>query len=631
MSDTDRSILDALDQAPAAVAVLRGPELRYAYLNDPFRRLVPNTVIGDRFGAHTEQGARFRTLGLQVIESGQQVQLRELAIDLPGGNRVYFDVLMHPLRGEGGGLIVIGTDVTARMEAQRAAAEQAQRARRAEAQLLAVLEQGPVTVSALDPSGQVIFMSGGELRRHGYEPSQFVGRNALELYADDPPVAALIRRALTGEAFNTLIPRPSRNATYELYFTPVRDPSGALEMVVSVGVDVSRRLRAEEERARIQEKMLQTQKLESLGVLAGGIAHDFNNLLTVIQGNATVALARVGAAHPARELIDDILTATQRAAELTRQMLAYSGQGRFDIKPLDLRAQVTEIANLLRTSIPRKVALRIDQPPELPAVQGDSSQLQQVVMNLMLNAAESMGDREGQVAVSLGEEQIGHDGGGELIGRERLPEGRYVRLGVEDTGSGMSPPILARIFDPFFTTKATGRGLGLAAVLGIVRGHGGALRIRSEPGRGTRFDVLLPAAGARAASPAPGEAPEPGKGTVLVVDDDESVRIATARMLSALGYDVLEAQDGGQAVEIFRLRSSKVDVVVLDVTMPHLSGEETLLLLREVDPAVRVVMFSGYAEGDVEARLGPLRPQAILAKPFTRTQLATAIQTALQK
>ena len=631
MGETDRLILDAFDQAPASVAVVRGPELRYAYVNDLFKRLSPNSRIGLPFGLLTTQGARFRELVQEVARSGQQLELREVAVDLEDG-RGYFDLLLHPLRDDAGvpdGVIIIGTNVTASVAGRRALEEQSERTRRAEEQLKAVLDQGPFFVVTFDASSRILFIAGGELRKRGSDPAALLGRNAIELFENDPAIAAILKRALAGETFTAQLTRPV-GVTYEINYTPVLDPKGNLELVVGVGVDVTRRLRAEEERARIHDKMLQTQKLESLGVLAGGIAHDFNNLLTVIHGNASVALARLPDGHEAREAIDDILMAAQRAAELTRQMLAYSGKGRFQIVPLDLRQHVAEIGNLLRTSISKKVQLRLEQPSFLAAVQGDASQIHQVLMNLVLNAAEAVGEAEGEVVVRLAEEEIGADGGGDLIGRERLPEGRYVRLTVEDSGVGMDPQIQKRIFDPFFTTKSTGRGLGLAAVLGIVRGHGGAIRIHSMPGRGTRFDVLLPAAGARAIAPASSEpAAAPGKGTILVIDDEESVRAATARMLALLGYDVLEAPDGEQGVEIFRSRDGGVDAVLLDVTMPGLSGEETLGALREVDPQVRVIFFSGYAEDEVAARLGPLRPAAIVHKPFTRQQLGAAVHAAL--
>jgi two-component system cell cycle sensor histidine kinase/response regulator CckA len=630
----DRRILAALKEAPATVVLLEGPELRYAWMNDLYLQFSPQVQVGDLFGTTTPQALQFRALAQRVFKSGEPARLHEIEVEqAETGEHFWFDLLIQPSHDESGAItavVMIGTDVSETVKTRRALDEQAERTRRAEAQLHSILDHVPLFVITLDPAGRVAFVAGAEVRRRGGNPAEVVGRNIFDLVGDDPATAAVWRRALAGETFIATITRPT-GVVYETWCRPVRGEHGEMEMTIGVGIDVTERRRAQDERARIQEKMLQAQKLESLGVLAGGIAHDFNNLLTVIQGNAAVAQSRLAGDHPARELIDDILGATQRAADLTRQMLAYSGKGRIEIRPLDMRQHVREIGRLLSTSIPKKVHLRIVEPSWLPTVQADPSQMHQVLMNLVLNAAEAIGDRGGEVVVSLAEEEVGADGGGDLVGPERLPEGRYVRLTVTDTGSGMDAGVRARIFDPFFTTKATGRGLGLAAVLGIVRGHGGALRIDSKPGLGTKFDVLIPAGGARANPAKSGEVPsEPGKGLVLVIDDEEHVRVATARLLASIGYDVLEAADGEHGAEIYRANAGRIDAVVLDLTMPHLSGEETLAILRAIDPDVRVVFFSGYAETDVEARIGGLNPAAVLHKPFTRQQLAIALHAAMQ-
>ena len=350
----------------------------------------------------------------------------------------------------------------------------------------------------------------------------------------------------------------------------------------------------------------------------------------MIVGNAGLALSRIPQAHGAWPLLDDVVKASQRASELTKQMLAYSGHARFQIRPLDLGAQAREIASLLRSSLSKNVELRVDIEPALPAIQGDAAQIHQILMNLVINGAEAIGDASGEVIVSLATEDVREGAAGELIGQERLPSGRYVRLAVADSGSGMDPATRARIFDPFFTTKTTGRGLGLAAVLGIVRSHHGALRIRSQPDAGTIFEVLLPAAGARADRPAAETVPIPGKGTVLVIDDERYVRRATCRILASLGYDVLEAEDGRTGIELFRARDGTIDAIVLDLTMPRMSGEETLRELRRADPRVRVIVFSGYAEAEVYERLGPVGGAAILQKPFTAQQLGHALRSLLE-
>ena len=614
-------ILAALEKAPATVVLLSGPELRYAWMNDLFHAMFPRIKVNDAFGTQNPHALKFRAVAERVYVTGEPARLHEIEAQLEGRPSVWFELLLSPVRddrGEIDGVVVIGTDVTEVVEGRRALDAQAERTRESEARLSALLDRGPFSVVSFDPSGRILYAAGGRLAEFRMQ----VGTLLFDRYRDDPAVLSALRRAVSGDAFTSLIARPGGRIA-EVHFTPMRGTDGAVDQVIAVGIDVTERQRAHDERARIQEKMLQTQKLESLGVLAGGIAHDFNNLLTVIQGNAAVALSRLRKGDPLLEPIGDIAGAAGRAADLTRQMLAYSGKGRLEIRPLDLRQHVHEISNLLRSSIPKKVSLRIDEPAQLAAIQGDPSQIHQVVMNLVINAAEAIGDRDGEVLVALGEEEIRGDG--DFIGASRLPDGRYVRLTVSDTGTGMDEKVRARIFDPFFTTKATGRGLGLAAVLGIVRGHGGALRIDSAPGRGTRFEVFIPASGARAHPPKPGEPhPAQGRGTILVIDDEEQVRSATARLLATLGYDVLEARDGAEGAEIFR--RNPVDAVVLDLVMPLLSGEETLALLRSIDPEVRVIFFSGYANAE---RLAPLQPAAVLHKPFTRQDLAAALESAL--
>ena len=475
-------------------------------MNELYRRMLPQAKVNDLFGLQIPQGPQFRALAERVYRTGEPARLSEVEAELGTGDHGWYNLLLHPAFNEAGaidGVVIVGTDVTALVEARRALDEQAERTRRAEARLQAILEQVPLFVLTIDPAGRVLFVAGGEVRRRGGNPSRLPGSNILDLVGDDAPTAAVWRRAIAGEDFTALVARPT-GATYEIWFRAVRDAAGRLEMTTGVGIDVTERERAQQERARIQEKMLQAQKLESLGVLAGGIAHDFNNLLTAILGNATVALAPAAAgACRARESLDEILVATQRAADLTRQMLAYSGKGRFEMRPLDLRAAgARDRPSCWPARSPKKVKLRARGAfvPARPC-EADASQMQQVVMNLIINAAEAIGDGDG--GDGLASDEPGRRGRAAATwpAASGCPRADYVCFSrSRDTGCGMDETTRARIFDPFFTTKFTGRGLGLAAVLGIVRGHGGAMRIESAPGHGTTFDVLLPAAGAQARS-----------------------------------------------------------------------------------------------------------------------------------
>jgi len=380
------------------------------------------------------------------------------------------------------------------------------------------------------------------------------------------------------------------------------------------------------------EQLRQTQKLESLGVLAGGVAHDFNNLLVSIMGNASLALEILPKESPASSRLHDLVQAAKQAAHLTRQLLAYAGKGRFLVQPIDLSAFVTDVAHLLQISIPKNVELRLQLADGLPAIEADLGQMQQLVMNLVINGAEAIPeDRAGTVLVTTAAQQFGEDYFASATASNEMKPGTYVILEVRDTGSGMADHTKARIFDPFFTTKFTGRGLGLAAVLGIVRGHKGALKVDSTPGRGSTFKVLFPAVQAQAEKAVPSEklVDLRGTGTILVVDDEKSVRQAAGAMLERYGYTVMLAQDGERAVDLFRSAANQISLVLLDLTMPVMSGEETLRQLKNIRPEVRVVLSSGYNETEAVRHFSGMGLNGFLQKPYTPIELAEKVKTVL--
>jgi PAS domain S-box-containing protein len=384
-----------------------------------------------------------------------------------------------------------------------------------------------------------------------------------------------------------------------------------------------------DDRKRGEEKMRQAAKLESLGVLAGGIAHDFNNLLVGVMGSASLLEDHVAGDPAAMELVTSLRLSSERAAKLTKQMLAYSGRGRFFVEPLDLSEQVRQIVALIKASIPKNVDVRLTLA-ERPIIEADASQIQQVVMNLVINAAEAIGPEGGPVAVSTSIESVNEGTVADFgVGATLMP-GPYVKLTVADNGSGMDAETQAKIFDPFFTTKFTGRGLGLAAVSGIVRGHRGAIKVESAPGKGACFQVWLPAAAAPLPSAAPAPPLEfPGTGKVLVVDDEEIVRRIARTALERAGYTVLLAADGREAVEVFRRESGEIRLVSLDMTMPGRSGEETFRQLREIRRDVPVLVSSGYTEVEVLERFGD-SIDGYLHKPYGITDLARAVHAALK-
>ena len=409
--------------------------------------------------------------------------------------------------------------------------------------------------------------------------------------------------------------------TMHLHVDPV---TGELQQLTTL-VDIDELKRTETERESLRLKMLETQKLESLGVLAGGIAHDFNNLLTVILGNAT--LERDESQEVDNRLVQ-IEAAARRASDLCRQMLAYAGRGNFLVQRLELGDLVRDTAELLSVSISKKIDVTLALAPGLPPVNADPSQLRQVVMNLVINASEAQHDQSGQIAIST---RLGRPGdrSSSLVHAFDLPAGDCVCLEVSDRGHGMSPVTLARIFDPFFTTKFAGRGLGLAAVLGIVRAHRGALAVDSEVGRGTTFRLFLPV------SPTPGPVlPSAGTrapftpatgGTVLIADDEPAVLAAANLILRRNGYQTITARDGKEAVQLFHENRGRIDASLLDLTMPELDGAEVLRAIRAVQPDARILVMSGYSEQDVMMRLQGLGEVSILRKPFTHDALLSRI------
>ncbi|MCK4340867.1 MAG: PAS domain S-box protein [Phycisphaerae bacterium] len=416
--------------------------------------------------------------------------------------------------------------------------------------------------------------------------------------------------------------------------TPILDEQGNFAGYRGADVDVTERKRAEEERRNLEAQIQHAQKLESLGVLAGGIAHDFNNLLVGILGYADLAMADLSSTSPARASIQGIERAAKRAADLTRQLLAYSGRGRFVIEALDLNEVVNEITHLLEVSISKKVVLKYNFAENLPAIEADATQIRQVIMNLITNASEAIGEKSGVISISTGALDCDRAYLNKTNLDEDLSPGLYVYIEVADTGCGMDGETCRKIFDPFFTTKFTGRGLGLAAVMGIVRGHQGALKVYSEPGRGTTFKVLFPAldepAASRAKEALRAEAWH-GSGTVLLVDDEETVCAVGRQMLERVGFTVLTARDGPEALDLFRQQADEIVCVVLDLTMPHMDGEVAYRELRRIRGDVRVIMSSGYNEQEVTQRFAGKGLAGFIQKPYHTEELVAKLREVLKE
>jgi len=398
--------------------------------------------------------------------------------------------------------------------------------------------------------------------------------------------------------------------------------------------DITYRKKAEEERENLQSKMLEAQKLESLGVLAGGIAHDFNNLLTVIMGNASLARE---SPSMVKDSLEQIETATQRAADLCRQMLAYAGKSRTTMESTDLNNIVTETVHLLRLSISKNATLDFALAQQSLPVEADTSQIRQVIMNLVINASDALGNSAGRIRVSTSRVQVTADMLREARLGEDLSPGEFVSFEVQDDGCGMNADTLARIFDPFFTTKFAGRGLGLAAVLGIVRAHKGAFFVQSTVGKGSVFRMLLPPTTKPLAtrnpnifSPAaPQSVVKPG--VFLVVDDESHVRKLAGNILEHLGHTVALASDGYEALALTLARGDKYTAILLDLTMPGLDGQSTLRELRQMKLDIPVLIMSGYSEYDVRQRFPDDPFLGFLPKPFTAEDLEQRLKTLLSR
>ena len=468
-------------------------------------------------------------------------------------------------------------------------------------------------------------------RMLGYEVKEMLGRPLFDFMTEKArrSVGVHIERRRRGasERFEFSLRRKDGTEIRTIVSAaPQLDEAGNFCGALSVVSDLT-------EQRELELKLQQAQKLESLGVLAGGIAHDFNNLLVGVLGNAGLALDGLAQDSPLVPALTDICAAAQRAAELTRQLLAYSGKGRLSVQRVELNRLVEEMSHLLSSVISKRATLQFDFARDLPPIEADATQIRQVVMNLITNASDALGEHSGAIYVSTGVLHADRAYLSSTYLDDGLEEGDYVFLDVSDSGCGMSPETLQKIFDPFFTTKFTGRGLGLAAVLGILRGHRGAVKVTSDPNQGTSFKVLLPACTDLDCLEEPvahSSRAYRGAGTILVVDDEASVRAVARRVLEGAGYQVVTAVDGREAVETFERRADDFAGVLLDMTMPRLSGVEALREMRRIRPKVRVILSSAYNEQDATRQLKDARSAGFVQKPWLPADLLGVLDRVLR-
>ena len=619
-----------------------------------------------------EDRERSRTTILRKLAGEQPLQPFERRFQHPAGARLILEVHEAPVLDASGALSGIRgflLDITRRRRAEELLQESERRYRH-------IVEHASDLIYRTDLTGRFVFFNRTGARILGFEPEELLGQRYHELPREDFRRRAQVfyRDQLVGRVPNTYFELPligkdgrefwfgqkvmlieedgrprgfegvarditvQHRAVEELARTRLElelrviDRTTELELINQRLLrEIEERQQAEEERRHLEAQVQHSQRLESLGVLAGGIAHDFNNLLATMMGFASLALLDIGDNAAARASLEEVVRGAHAAADLTKQMLAYSGHGKLVVEPIDLSRLVDDLLRLIVSLISKKASLQLHLSAELPAVTADAGQMRQVILNLVTNASDSLGEGNGEIhvrttAVRLRPAQVKTIDHGAT-----LPPGHYVLLEVRDTGCGMDEATLARIFDPFFSTKFTGRGLGLAALLGIVRGHGGSVVVSSRPGDGACFQVYLPAT----ADPVPPPAPQPappewrGDGLALVVDDEAAVRDLAARILHRAGFAVVTAHDGHAALDRFHEHGARLRIVILDWTMPGMDGGEVYRAMKRHDPDVRVIICSGYNPQELNAHCADTELPAILTKPYLPEQLLALVRDAL--
>jgi len=626
-SDVLNIVLDHITQGMVVV----GPDYRTLAFNHFFEEIfqLPTGTV--------EVGVDFRDiLKIWAQETGQDQHMLDLAIvqlDEPAPFEFEFSQLIHgetrwcllthnPLPGRG--FVRTFTDITERKQSEMTLRQE---------QLFSksLLESLPgIFYLYTYPELRLIRWNKSHELLLGYDAEEMEGRHVTDWHvpeAKETVIAAIETVMEKGQNAIEASLLTKDGSKIPFLLTGVGIESQGKRYLMGIGIDITERLRAEEERIGMEKQLLHAQKLESLGVLAGGIAHDFNNILLAIIGNADLALMRINKESPVIDNLHKIEQAAARAADLAKQMLAYSGKGKFVLENINLNILLEEMLHMLEVSISKKAALRLNTTRNLPSVEADATQIRQIIMNLVINASEAIGDKSGDIEITTGYMDCDRSYLNNVWLDENLADGPYVYLEIADSGCGMDKETLSKLFDPFFTTKFTGRGLGMAAVLGIVRGHKGSIKVYSELGKGTTFKILLPASG-RPAEIFNVESHQDdwkGSGKVLLVDDEETVREIGAEMLKELGFTPITAVDGMDALEIFK-STPDIDLVILDLTMPRMDGEQCFRELRQLRSEVKVVMSSGFSEHEVTQKFVGKGLAGFIQKPYKLSVLKDAIR-----
>ena len=522
----------------------------------------------------------------------------------------------------------IAVDITDRILAEQALRDSEERFR-------FFLNEIPAAAFLKDSAGRYIFTNHYMQEVLGADES-WIGRTTMECFPIQEAQSiitsdedAIVNRYSIH--LQKLVDSTGKERVFQTHKFRISGGENKKQMLGGIALDVTDKLDVEKARKKLELQVLHAQKLESLGVLAGGIAHDFNNILMAILGYADLALLDVSPASPVKPSLLEIEKAARDAADLAKQMLAYSGRGKFQIIKLDINEIIRGMLHLFEISISKKAVIRYNLSNDLPAIEADPSQIRQIIMNLITNASDALEKTSGIISITTSLMECDREYLSTAYLNDELQEGKYVYIEVSDTGTGMDEKTLTKLFDPFFTTKFTGRGLGLSAVLGIVRGHRGTIKVYSEPGNGTSFKVLLPAVDGEPYYRKPDDDSKLEKfsGTILLVDDESSIRAIGKAMLERKGFSVLVAGDGREALEIFRDRHEEIDCVILDLTMPHMDGEEAFREMRRVRNNVKVIMSSGYNSQDVTRRFTGKGLTGFIQKPYKMDELLSKLKEVL--
>ena len=622
---------DSMIDAAGGIVWERDPQtLRFRYVSEQADRLLgfpisawleePNFWV-DRLHPDDRERARTRCLEAVARRRPYQLDYRMIAAD---GHTVWLREIASVFVEHGeivrcSGLIL--------EEGSRRTGEKARRPTHDPPE--SQLGRDPVFLFAVDRDGVVTLCEGQGVKAARMD---LLGHRIAEWSRGTPSIRENVRRALAGEPVCDTVEFEGR--VFVAHYVPADALGGGDGGLIGVATDITARVREEEERVRHEAQRTLSQKLESLEMLAGGVSHDFNNRLMTILGSADLALQDLPSNAPSRVHVERIRSTARSAADLTDQLLAYSGREPLERKPVDLSTLAHGVVDRFRKSLPDGTTLACDLAPALPAIDGDESRLIQAITNLLSNSAESLSETGGTIRLTTLPRDANPGEARQVFCAEPPENGRCVMLEVTDSGVGMSDDVISKIFDPFYSTKSIGRGLGLAAVLGIVRAHHGVIQVNSRPGKGTSVRTFFPCSQPEeVASAAPSRKPIVARRdcTVLLVDDEDGVREVAGEMLRRLGVDVISATDGAEAIQILTAQGEKISAILLDVTMPKMTGPETARKLRLLQPETPIILMSGYSQARLASRVDDLGVAGFLRKPFLPDVLESVLENALSR